>query len=122
MNNLIVFKNGKMTITSLELVEQINLFREQEGRAELAHYDLLKIIRDEFEDEINEGEISLVDYKDKKGEKRPMYNLTTLHGIWLRRINVGTASFTSSTRASKDSSSNTRPGKFSLVATQTQAS
>ena len=62
----------KNTITSMELLEQINLFREQEGnRAKLQHYDLLKVIRDEFEEEIDAGKISAVEYKDKKGEKRP---------------------------------------------------
>ena len=69
---------NKKTITSLELLEQINLFRKQEGnRAELQHRDLLKVIRDEFEEEINEGKISPVTYKDKKGEERPMFELTT---------------------------------------------
>lgn len=73
MNELI----NKDSITTLDLLKQINIFREQEGnRSELKHYDLLKIIRDEFEEEVNEGKISVVDYKDKKGELRPMYILT----------------------------------------------
>ena len=68
---------NKDRITSLELLDQINIFRNQEGnRAVLQHKDLLKIIRNEFEEEINEGKISLVEYKDKKGELRPMYILT----------------------------------------------
>lgn len=68
---------NKDRITSLELLDQINIFRKQEGnRAELQHKDLLKIIRNEFEEEINEGKISMVEYKDKKGELRPMYILT----------------------------------------------
>lgn len=68
---------NKDRITSLELLDQINIFRKQEGnRAELQHKDLLKIIRNEFEEEINEGKFSLVEYKDKKGELRPMYILT----------------------------------------------
>lgn len=75
--NELISKEQKDKITSLELVEQINIFRKQEGnRKELQHYDLLKIIRDEFEDEINEGKISAVEYKDKKGELRPMFELT----------------------------------------------
>ena len=79
-NNLIVFKSGKMTITSLELVEQINIFRADiEGKAELRHDNLLQIIRDEFEDEINRLEIQEVKYTDKKGEKRPMYVLESSH-------------------------------------------
>lgn len=49
----------KDTLTSIELVKEINIFREQEGnRSELKHSDLLKIIRDEFEDEIGMGKIS----------------------------------------------------------------
>lgn len=73
----IIKKDSKDSITSLELVEQINFFRKQDkNRAELKHKDLLKIIRDEFEQEINEGKISPVEYKDKKGEHRPMFILT----------------------------------------------
>ena len=73
MNDLAV----KETMTSIELVKEINVFREQEGnRAELKHSDLLKVVRDEFEDEINEGKISPVEYKDAKGEMRPMFVLT----------------------------------------------
>lgn len=65
------------TITSLELVKQINLFREMEGnRAVLQHKDLLKVIRDEFSEEINGGKISPVTYKDRKNEDRPMFILT----------------------------------------------
>lgn len=84
----------KNQITSLELLEQVNLFRKEEYKeklkngtltkaeakrgkfVELEHKDLLKIIRDEFSEEINEQKISLVEYKDKKGEKRPMFILT----------------------------------------------
>lgn len=67
----------KDTITSLELLEQINIFRREEGnKSELLHKNLLAIIRDEFEDEINELKIKPVEYKDKKGESRPMYILT----------------------------------------------
>ena len=69
--------NAKETITSIELVKQINLFRKEEGnRAELLHKSLLEIIRDEFSDEINEQKILPVTYKDAKGENRPMFELT----------------------------------------------
>ena len=69
--------NARESITSLEIVREINLFREQEkNRSILKHSDLLKIIRDEFENEINEGKISSVKYKDAKGEERPMFELT----------------------------------------------
>ena len=68
-------KNG--VINSLELLEQINFFRNQEGnRAELQHRDLLKIIRDEFEDEIDEGKISPIFYKDSMNREQPMFELT----------------------------------------------
>lgn len=50
MESLILRKEN---ITSLELVEQINLFRKQERKdKELRHDNLLQIIRDEFEEEI----------------------------------------------------------------------
>lgn len=69
--------NSKETISSLELVKQINIFRQQEGnRAELQHYDLLKIIRDEFEEEIGLGKISVSSYKNSQNKEQPMYNLT----------------------------------------------
>lgn len=67
MENLTLL--NKDTITSLELVEQINFFRKQEGRkTETQHYDLLKIIRNEFDEEINEQKILPVTYTDKKGD------------------------------------------------------
>ena len=67
----------KDTITSLELVEQINFFRKEEGKkTETQHKTLLEVIRNEFEEEINEQKILPVTYKDKKGEDRPMYILT----------------------------------------------
>nr|WP_241634982.1 hypothetical protein [Fusobacterium gastrosuis] len=94
---------NKDRITSLELLEQINLFRVKEGRRKTTHKDLLKIIREEFFEEIGVGkisptskvddnkidvqkilEISKVDdnkiyettYKDQWNRKQPMYNLT----------------------------------------------
>ena len=85
---------NKKTLSSLELMKQIDLFRQEEYKekfknntlteaeakrgkfVELEHKDLLKVIRDEFSEEINERKISLVEYKDKKGEKRPMFLLT----------------------------------------------
>lgn len=75
MENLSILT--KDTITSLELLEQINFFRKQEGRkTETQHKTLLEIIRNEFEEEINEQKILPVTYTDKKGEERPMYILT----------------------------------------------
>ena len=79
MKNLIVFKNGKMTISSLELVKQINFFREQEeDKAALRHDTLLTIIRDEFSEEIGHQEILESSYINKQNKKQPMYELTTL--------------------------------------------
>ena len=77
--NVFFSEEKKENITSLELVEQINLFREQEkgsGFTPLLHKSLLGVIRDEFEEEINEQKILPVTYKDKKGENRIMFSLT----------------------------------------------
>lgn len=58
-------------------MEQINIFRkEEDNKSELAHSDLLKIIREEFEEEIAEGNISCGSYKDKNNQDRPMFDLT----------------------------------------------
>ena len=84
----------KNEITSLELLKEINLFREQEyiykiennlklskvekrnGKfTELRHSDLLRIIENEFEEEITERKISLSEYKDKSGKINTMYIL-----------------------------------------------
>ena len=85
---------NKEEMTSLELLEQVNFFREKEyefkskngtlteaekkrGKfVELEHYDLLKVIRDEFEEEIGAGKISVSDYKDSSGKKNTMFILT----------------------------------------------
>ena len=76
MNELVKVET-KDTITSLELVERINLFREQEGnRAELKHKTLLEIIRDEFEEEIGEQKILPTSYKDQWNREQPMFVLT----------------------------------------------
>lgn len=77
MKKLIV----KNSITSLELVEQINIFRKKENRKTvLLHKDLLKIIRDEFEEELQKGKISPLFYEAKIGnggkKKQPMISLT----------------------------------------------
>lgn len=68
---------NKDRFTSLELVDLINQFRQQEGnRKKLKHKTLLDIIRDEFEEEINGQKILPVEYRDQKGEMRPMFILT----------------------------------------------
>lgn len=72
-----VKKSNQDKITSLELTEQINLFRKQEGKKiELRHYDLLKIIRNEFGEEIGDGKISESYYKNSQNKKQPMFVLT----------------------------------------------
>jgi anti-repressor protein len=66
------------TISSLKLLAQINIFRSQaEDKSNLAHSDLLKIIRDEFEEEIGMGKISETPYTHpQNGQTYPMFNLT----------------------------------------------
>ena len=84
----------KNQITSLELLEQINLFRNEEFKeklkngtlteaekkkgkfTELLHKSLLDIIRDEFSEEITEQKILPSTYKDSTGRKLPMFILT----------------------------------------------
>ncbi|ERK58002.1 hypothetical protein HMPREF1983_00908 [Gemella bergeri ATCC 700627] len=71
-------QNHNKKFTSLELVKQINFFRgEFQNKSELAHNDLLKIIRDEFEEEISLGKISQSKYTNSRGREYPMYILTT---------------------------------------------
>ena len=68
---------NKEEMTSLELVEQINIFREQEGnRSELKHKTLLDIIRDEFAEEIDEQKILPISYTDSMNREKPMFILT----------------------------------------------
>jgi hypothetical protein len=70
--------NQKETITSLELVEQINLFRNQEeGKSQLRHDNLLSVIRDEFEEEIGLLKIKETPYTHpQNGQIYTMYELT----------------------------------------------
>lgn len=76
-----------LKISSLELVEQINIFRKQEREiyneeknrlyADITHDSLLKIIRDEFEEEISLGEVKHTSYIHlQNGQSYPMYILT----------------------------------------------
>jgi len=77
-NELVVLKNGKMMVTSLEMVEQINFFREQEERVLLRHDTLLEIIRDEFSDEISLQELLESKRKTSRGKTYPMFEMTPL--------------------------------------------
>lgn len=70
------------TITSVELVTQINIFRNEEGnRAEILHKNLLAIIEDEFEDEINGLKIQPISYVDKRNRQSKCYELTKSQAI-----------------------------------------
>ena len=78
-NSLVNFFE-KQTITSLELLEEINFFREKEGKKKpLRHDNLLSVIRDEFDEEIRDLKIQVSFYKRETGngtvKEYPMYNL-----------------------------------------------
>ncbi|ASG26016.1 hypothetical protein [Fusobacterium nucleatum] len=90
MNELI----NKNEMTSLKLLEQINLFRQEEYKikkenrtlteaeikresyVELRHDTLLDIIRDEFEEEISLQKILESTYKNDRGKEYPLFILT----------------------------------------------
>lgn len=90
----LVLNKNKETVSSLELVKYLNELRETEyehkkakslltnaevrrGKSvELKHKSFLEVIRDEFEEEIDEQKILPVEYVDLKGEKRPYFKLT----------------------------------------------
>lgn len=80
-NELLNIKlSDKGTIKSTELVEIINNFRELEGKTELQHKSFMAKIKKESETlktlGLGNGQnILLVEYTDKKGEKRPCYEL-----------------------------------------------
>jgi hypothetical protein len=79
MTNLINLAqiSNEQKYTSKFLVEQINQLRKIEGNeTDVRHSDLIKKIEKEFEQEINEGNISSVEIKDLKGEFRKAYELT----------------------------------------------
>lgn len=73
----IIEKRNKDAIISLELVNQINLFRSKDGnKNELRHDNLLQIIRDEFSEEISLLKIQESKYKNIRGKEYPMFILT----------------------------------------------
>ena len=51
--------------SSVYLVEQINLFRKEEGKSELAHFTLLSKIESEFDEEIADNKILVTSYLDR---------------------------------------------------------
>ena len=66
---------NELTITSLEIAEISNK----------PHADLMKSIRKQEVAwaKVNEGNFSLVKYKDKKGEERPMYLLSKMESLYI---------------------------------------
>ena len=67
----------KDTFTSLELVDLINQYREQEGnKTPLRHDTMLGIIRDEFEEEISLQNILESNYRNDRGKEYPMFVLS----------------------------------------------
>lgn len=71
---------NKETVTSRELLEQINIFREQEGKSKLENYDLKKIIRKELKKDFNAGKISCIKETDSRGREQDLYILTFSQG------------------------------------------
>ena len=90
MNNLKI--NG--VIKSTELVDIINTFRKEEGKAELQHNDFMKKIRKEIETLETLGlrgerNFSLAKYSDKQGKERDCFKLT--HDGMLEMLNSESA-------------------------------
>ena len=68
---------NKDHFTSLELVDLINQYREQEGnKTPLRHDTMLGIIRDEFEEEISLQNILESNYRNDRGKEYPMFVLS----------------------------------------------
>jgi len=61
--------------SSVYLVEQINLFRKEEGKSELAHFTLLSKIESEFDEEIADNKILVTSYLDKSNRQSKCYDL-----------------------------------------------
>jgi phage antirepressor YoqD-like protein len=66
----------KKTITSLEVVEQLNIFRKVEGKEELRHDNFMQKVREEFEEEISLLKIQVSEYTNSRGRKYPCFELT----------------------------------------------
>lgn len=65
------------SITSFQLLEQINIFRKEDDKSEIGHNDLMKVIRDEFEEEIGMGKFSHTPYIHPQNKQTYyMYELT----------------------------------------------
>jgi phage antirepressor YoqD-like protein len=66
----------KETLTSLELLDQINVFRAEEKRTMMRHYDFAQIIRDELSVEIDKRKISFIYQKDQRNRDQLVYILS----------------------------------------------
>ena len=85
-NPLANFRHKDFTIKSNELCDIINQFRLDAGRkTKLRHYDLMLIIEDEFDEEINERNISLSTYTNSRGKE---YRCYILNGNQARQVLV----------------------------------
>ncbi len=74
---MLVPQQEKKIITSLELLEEINKFRALDiKKNDLAHNDLLKVIRSEFDEEIAAGNFSQSYYINSQNKSQPMFELT----------------------------------------------
>ena len=93
-NTLAVLNNVKgaeeIEMLSPQVVDMINGFRAEEGnRKVLRHKDFLRSTGKEIEAlknagvEVNGRNISLVEYTDKKGEKRPCYRMNR---FWIMQM------------------------------------
>lgn len=69
-------QNGKESITSLELLEQVNIFREKDSKTKLAHNTFMRTIRDEFDEEIRLNKIVQSSYINSQNKEQPMFVLT----------------------------------------------
>jgi hypothetical protein len=73
--NELMNMNSEQKNSSVYLVEQINLFRKEEGKSDLRHSDFITKIELEFEEEIGERNISLTSYLDKSNRQSKCYDL-----------------------------------------------
>lgn len=67
---------SKECITSLELLEQVNIFREKDSKTKLAHNTFMRTIRDEFDEEIRLNKIVQSSYINSQNKEQPMFVLT----------------------------------------------
>lgn len=75
--NPLLWNTKSQTMTSLELLGVINGYRRQFGyKSILQHKNLLRSIRNEFEEEIANNELKQTYFIDSMNRKQPIFNLT----------------------------------------------